>query len=434
MIAMLAIVYSACKKEGGGDSEKIVINRVSLHNANTTDSVVTMARIGTRIRLDGAGFSTTQAVYANGVKLSINPGYVTENHIIFQIPSDLIFGKDVTEENNRNTIRVVTKYDDYMYNFVIQGAVPVVSGVSHTLPREGETIEIYGTNLRDLNKVIFPGNIILSAEQFQVATDNSKITCIVPPGGTTVGGGIRVEGDNGAANSHNFMNRKEGIFIRDFTNDPNVAGGTDACNLRVYNFGTTNGISGNLSTLLPGSDIGPKNPATYRQVPVTKSDIVVDFASGFDFRTCAAFNSVLATAASTIKGTEAPGSLAIQFDYYIPASWLSGYIKFELINGSSQWRYNYAPWAIGAGHTVPVTMNGGRTLTIPFSVFAGINAEKITTFNDLLRFMVSKGGSIRFVNSTFTDGGGSVYPASSIPGFQFAFGNFRVVPYVKASS
>lgn len=426
-LVLFATLYSACKKDEVSGSEKVTVNRISLHNAAITDSTVTQARLGTILRLDGSGFSTATGVYMNGVRISVNPVNVTENHIIFQIPADLPFGKDIQDTTVRNTIRIVTKNDDYKYKFIIQGALPVINSVSHTLPKEGEEIQIMGQNLRDLTALTFPGGKVLTSAQFTVNEDNTLITCKVPAGATTTPGAIRVDGDNGSANSYAYMNRASGIFISNFTNDP-AAAGASPCNKRPYNFGTN--ISGTSGNLLPATGLGPKNPQYYRQVPVDPAVISVEGnAGGFDFYSCAALIAAMTKSAGVFTAGTAVNSLAIQYDVYIPVSWSSGLVRFDMSNGDSKFRYDYAPWALGSGNVSPVIMDGWRTVTIPLGALTGLNGGK--TYQDFINLVSGKGGSIRFINGTYKDPGGTSYAPAAISGFQYSFGNFRVVPYTK---
>jgi hypothetical protein len=89
------------------------------------------------IRLEGQGFASTTAVYCNGKGVLVNPTYVTDNSIIFTIPTNCPVGNEV-DAADRNKIRVVTKNGEYAFDFLIQGPAPSITGVSHTLPREGE--------------------------------------------------------------------------------------------------------------------------------------------------------------------------------------------------------------------------------------------------------------------------------------------------------
>jgi len=424
---VMAIVVLSCRKDlPAGASKKVVVDSVTLHNETTTTTKITQASLGTIIRINGAGFSTARAVYLNGVKASVNPSYVTEHNIIMTIPSTLPYGRDVTDAAVRNTIRIVTNYDDHSFHFPILGPSPVITDVSGSLPNAGEMLQIYGTNLRDLDTVILPGNVVLTASQFELSPDHTKISLTVPQNSTTTPGGIYVHGDNGQAWSYNYMNRSNCVFIHTFANDTAVSGGTGDCYQRAYNYGTT--ISGNQTALLPASGDGHRNPDTYRQVPAAAADVAVDqTAGGFDFRTCPAVTSVLNTSAGAVTPAAACSNLAVQFDIYIPVEWSSGFIRFEFVKGNADWRYNYAPWAVN-GSLVPVKMNGWTTVTMPLSAFKALNGKN---FQYLMDQAPTKGGFFAFINSAFTDASGKSLAAAVIKNFQLSFGNFRIVPYVK---
>ena len=224
---IVVVMVLSCRKDlPAGASKKIVVDSVTLHNEITTTTVITQASLGTIIRINGAGFSTAKAVYLNGVKAGVNPGYVTEHDIILNIPSTLPYGRDIADPAVRNTIRIVTKYDDYTFHFPILGPSPVITDVSSSLPKAGEKLQIYGTNLRDLDSVVLPGNVVLTAGQFDLSSDYTKISLVVPQNGTTTPGGIYVHGDNGQSYSYNYMNRSNCVFIHTFANDTAVTGGT----------------------------------------------------------------------------------------------------------------------------------------------------------------------------------------------------------------
>lgn len=424
---LTASLLLSCRKDlPAGHSKEIGVDSVTLHNSTTTTTVITEVRVGNIIRINGSGFSTAKAVYLNGVESSVNPNYVTENNIIMNVPSDLPYGKDVADEAVRNTIRIVTEYDDYTFSFRLMGSSPVISNVSHSMPRAGEKLWLYGTNLRDLDSIVLPGNVVLTADQFQMSSDYTTISLTYPQEATTTPGGIYIHGDNGEAYSYNYMNRSNCVFIQKFSSDTSVTGGTGDCYQRVYNYGTT--ITGNQTALLPASGDGHKSPATYRQVPATVADAGIDATVGsFDFRTCPAVTSVLNTSNGTITPATSCSNLAVQFDFYIPVEWSSGLIRFEFVKGNTDWRYNYAPWVVD-GSVVPVKMDGWQTVTIQLSTFKALNGKTYQYFMDQAP---SKGGYFGFINGTYTDGSGKTYAPAVIKNFQLSFGNFRIVPYVK---
>lgn len=419
---LLIVLFASCKKdttsrETEGGAKEVEITRVTVQGRTNTTDVITQARVGTLIRLNGSGFASATAIYCNGVKVNVNPNFVTETNIIMTIPSTLVFGSSVKNEAERNTIRIVTKTDDYTYKFIIQGPAPIINDVSHSLPKAGETVTVFGTNLRDITSVILPGNITLTPSQFQLSTDFTTLSFIMPNEAVATGGGIKVIGDNGEAVSYNYINRNEGIFIRAFTNDANKA----------YSFG--NNISATSSALLPLTGAGHKNPQFYRQVPAVPADAAVETTiGGFNFNPANSLNSVLQTYNGAITATTSCNSLALQFDVYIPVEWSSGWLRVDFISGNTNWRANYAPWAV-SGAVRPVNMTGWRTVTMPLATFRALNNQTFGYFMDQTKTASSV---FSFVNGTFTDGGGAVYPPKVIRGFQVSFGNFRIVPYVRA--
>ncbi len=418
---LISTLLSACKKEvssleTGGGAKKIEITQITAQGKTSTTQVLTQARVGTLIRINGSGFATATAIYCNGVKVNVNPNFVTETNIIMTIPGTLPFGSSIGDTQARNTIRIVTKYDDITYPFIIQGPSPVVSDVSHTLPKVGERLIVYGTNLRDITKIILPGDVLLTPDQFQLSTDYTSLSFTIPNGGTGTPGGIDVIGDNGEAFSYNYMNHTEGIFIKAFTNDANKA----------YSYGSN--ISGTMTALLPQTGNGHKNPEFYRQVPVAPADAPVETSiGGFNFSPINALNSVLQTSNGTITTATPCNNLALQFDFYIPVEWASGWLRIDFINGNTNWRYNYAPWAV-SGAIKPVTMTGWQTATMPLGAFKALTNQ---TFGYFVDQMKTASSVFSFVNGTLTDAGGAVYPPKVIKNFQMSFGNFRIVPYVK---
>lgn len=419
MFMCLATVIS-CKKDDNGASngaKKISVTNVTLNNKTTTTQVITQALVGTLIRINGSGFATATAIYCNGVKVSVNSNFVTETNIIMTIPSTLPFGSDVTDTAVRNTIRIVTKYDDYKYKFTILGPAPVISSVSHTLPRVGESFTIYGTNLRDVNSITFPGNVVVTKGQFQLSTDFKTITLPYPAGASVTPGFLDLKGVNGEAFSYNYLNHYDGVFIKNFTADAN----------KCYNYGSN--ISATTSAPLPQTGTGDKNPDYYRQIPATPTDVAVSATSvgGFHFHPDIAFNSVLQTMNAYVSASTSCNDLALQFDYYIPVQWSSGWIRVDLINGNANYRFDYAPWDV-SGAAVPINMTGWQTATMPLSAFKALNGQTVSAAATLLK---NGDAMFSFINNNYTDSGGASFAAAVIPSFQLSFGNFRIVPYVK---
>ena len=419
----LLTIGTSCNKNSSANN--VIIDSVTLFGVGKPTTAVKSVSLNTLVRVAGSGFSAAKAIYCNGTSISINPVYVSNNNIILQIPSSLPFGTAV-DSADRNTIRIVTSSGSYVYHFPILGPAPVITGVSHTLPKVGEPITIYGTNLRDIDTLTLPGNISVSISQLQISSDYKSVKLTVPQGGTKYPGTIYIHSANGKAYSPNYMNRYNCVFIQSFVSDTAVTGGTGDCFQRVYNYGSN--ITQNLTSLLPASGGGNTNPATYRQVPSTSNlgNVGVDSTvGGFYFRTCSMVNSLLNSSNGLVSATTSCDNLALQFDYFVPFTWQSGYMKFEFIGYNSSLRVNFAPWA-STGSSVPLSMTGWQTANIPLSSFSALKGK---TFQSLIDMAPTQGGDFLFVNSAYTyTSSGTVFPASTIQNFQMSFGNFRIVP------
>jgi hypothetical protein len=421
-LIIVSMVYASCKKEntrtGGG--KKVKIDSVTLQGVGITTQKITKTVPGTLIRLNGSGFTSATAIYCNGVQISVNPNYVTETNIMMSIPSTLPYGSDIKDTSIRNTIRIVTRYDDYTYKFPILGPAPVVNDVSHSLPAVGDAFTLYGTNLRDITSITFPGNVVVSAGQFQQSADYKSITTTVPAGATTTAGGILVKGANGEGYSYNYMNRSDAIVIKAFAADGNG----------VYNYGSN--ITGTQTAAYPATTTGTKNPVNYRMVPTAPTNIPVASADigGFHFNPGTALTVAQQKAPTYITSTTLCSTLALQYDIYIPVQWNSGWVRVDLVNGNNTYRCDYAPWAVN-GAIVPVKMNGWQTVTMPLSKFSAISAKTVA---EAIALLNGKDAYFQFINANYTDAGGAAYTASPIPGFQIAFGNYRIVTYVKSQN
>jgi hypothetical protein len=140
VILLTAGFLSSCEEDVEG-AKKITVNQIFLHNADSTTGVITEARVGTLVRIDGSGFSTLEAVYCNGTKASINPNFVTEASILFPLPAKGIKVGVHADENERNIIRLVTKYDDYSFAFSILTTPPVARNDSYNVGHD-ETLTV----------------------------------------------------------------------------------------------------------------------------------------------------------------------------------------------------------------------------------------------------------------------------------------------------
>ena len=416
-IFLLSVIgFSSCSES----EDKVTVNSVCVQKVDDIGTEITKARLGEKIRIVGSGLSSTRAIFCNGKEVSgVNSNYITDNIIIFTLPKDIPTGSDVKNESDINTIRIKTKYDDFTFPFLIQGAAPSITGVSHTMPRAGERIEIYGTDLKDIQMVKFPGGV--SATDFTVSNEYKTLSVIVPDGIGNSMGAISVEGPNGGAYSYENFNWKLGQFIWQFSGDSGD---------KAYNYGQN--ITGNNVVTINIAGDGPKNPDYYRTIPVEPELIPTTEKEigGFNFYPDKAVRVVLeainaAGGNASLNENTVCKDIAFQCDYYISAPWTSGSFRLEL-DGK---RCSPLPWVVD-GNIVPFLFSGFRTMTWPlseFSDYAGL------TLGELRTALNGKGGRIFWKAGTYPDKAGNNHSGIEMESAQMSFGNARIVPYIKPS-
>lgn len=417
--ALLIAVLSACR-----DEVPVTVTRICTQKVGDTETELTQVRLGEMIRIEGNGFATTKAIYCNGVSVSgINSNFITDTQIIFTIPESVPIGSEVKNKEELNTIRIVTEYDNFVFSIPVLGGTPTISGVSHTLAKAGELIHIYGTNLRGIDKITFPGDVVVEAGMFTENSDYTMITVEVPEGGDRIPGEICVEGISGGAYSYNYMNCKDCIFIRTF-----AKGDDDAYNYSNYLTAVTQGQ-------LPADTYGePGNPEYYRGFPkdgpedidpVTQSDKEI---GNFRLYSKKMWDIVLANSNGLIKESTSCDKLAIQFDYYATAPWSTGCFRWEMIEGKGDYRQTTVSW-VENGEIVPVTFKGWRTLTMPLSEMSAVKGKSVKqvreAVGDATGKFIYKVGKFQV--------GGTYYTGTIMNDCQIFVGNFRIVPYSKKS-
>lgn len=513
LVLILTAGYLSSCNEDEGLSKKITVIQVFLHTVDSTTSVITEAQLGTLVRIDGSGFSTLRAVYCNGVKASVNPNYVTEHSILFSIPGGAPAGSKAAE-SVRNTIRLVTDYDDYTFPFTILStppgaasdaysvgvnkeltvsveegvlsndtdvegdeltaslesttsngtltfnddgsftyvpnnnfsgtdtftyyandgqvdsstpgtvtisvfSAPVITAVSHTLAKVGETIVIYGTGFADISSVTFPGDITLTEGEFTVNGNLTAITCVVPAGVTK--GAIKVEGTGGIAYSYDYMFRNECLII-----NWNFGQGYSG------SFGDLTPLSGTKTTAFPtGGD--PSSPAGgYRHCPntdppsTTTLPVSNGVASGFNFNPATAAQALINNTGGLITASTDCKDLALQMDFYISAPWGSGYFKVNFKPGTESYSGIIPPQWATIGNGQGITMTGWLTATLPLQDVPDLESATVQDVIDNL----NANGTFTFVNNDLSLNG-TTYTAKEIPNFQIFLGSYRIVPYVK---
>ncbi|MCL2097381.1 MAG: glycan-binding surface protein [Bacteroidales bacterium] len=419
MISCAALI-SSCKEnnEYPSNNDKVVVKSVHLSDAKDVvlDRTVSFARLGQLIRIDGTGFLGMQKVYINGVSAYFNPTLMSNTSMIVKVPNDAPTVE--ATEDVRNTIRFVKSDDNQLvYTFEIRMAAPTITNISHTLPQAGERIYIYGTNLYEIHKITFPGNVTVTTGIESDDEEGTYCTLIVPAG-ITQSGSVLVEGSAGGAYSPGYFNFREGLFMTDFSSDPH--------------HGWSSGVSGNLTDIIPATGDGPKSQGIYRAfnedgdlIPAGRVD------AGFYWANSTNWSSVYT---ESVMPSNTPTSLSgVQMDVYFEGEWNSGTIRFVIADGSGAQRYCmwYTPWVENGRRVDFPNPNGWFTITLPFSDSPDYVDKTFAEVTNSVNTANYKQWGPHFDNTDITTGSGAslvVLQASEPTNVIIYMDNFRIVP------
>ena len=380
-LAIAAVVFTGCKDDdNGGSTTQMTIDKIFLENINdevNKDREVEFARLGQLLRIQGSGFMGLKKIYINGYETYFNNALMTDNNVWVTLNGDTPVEK--ADESVRNTITLYkSDSNKLVYKFTIRAAAPSISSCDNTLPKAGETVTVYGTNLQETTKVTLPGGIEITSGI--ISDEDGKWYSFTMPDGVTEAGSITSEGANGTAVTPAYFNDFR-CFVTDFDGK---------------------GELGSWSATYSNDDLVSDPLATGRgKVAMLVPQVKLD-AGGLD----AGSNSLLwATAGndnanddwsrmfSIIPETTLASNLALQFDIYCPEPWdESGQLEFSLQNNLSNYGWNsdctkfsaqykntaavWIPWLNDDGtHQAFTTGQRWQTITLPLNKFGNYNPE-----------------------------------------------------------
>lgn len=379
-LIVFAIQFTSCNDDdSSGGGGPIAVSKVFLEDVNSTvqDREVKFARLGQTIRIEGSGFEGLKKVYINGYETYFNVVFISKNSFLINVNADTPLIE--AEADVRNTIRLVNDNNETTFSFEIRAAAPTITDISNTLPKAGETITVYGTGLTEVNKVTFPGNVVVTTGIVSDKTGKS-FTVRVPSGISENGGSLLVIGSNGGAYSPAYFNFKKGVLLDFDGKGTHGSWGTDASMIMPADLVAT------------ATGIGSTSQGTY---VAHRPSRITSFEAGKSRR------SEVWTAGNGVdnwRGQLTPyipaktplSKVALQFDIYVPNPWKdSGYLQICLFNGfnGGEWTgntYNYVPWLVD-GKVKEFQTTGWTTVTIPLNkIYAYSDAAKNFTFEDIL--------------------------------------------------
>lgn len=376
-LIIFAMQFTSCTNNDSTGGV-ITVNKVFLENVNSPvrDREVTFARLSQTMRIEGSGFTNLKKVYINGFSTYFNVVYVTDTSFIINIDKNTPLLD--AAPGTRNTIRLVNDNFETTFQFEIRAAAPSITNISHTLPKVGELITVYGSGLTEVSKVTFPGNVEV-ATGITSDKEGKFFTVTMPSGVSEDGGSLFVKCSNGGVYSPAYFNFKKGVLL-------NFDGAG------AQGFWTTDGMIKPAD--LESTTFGIPHVSQGLYVPHRPSR-VTSFAAGKNrcSEVWTSGNESWRTQLTPfIPATTTLDKVALQFDIYVPNEWKdTGFLKICLSNGfnGGEWAgacYNYVPWIVGDKVT-PFQTTGWTTVTIPLNkIYAYSDATKNFTFETILAY------------------------------------------------
>ncbi len=437
--ALSASLASCNDDDDAAGSSPISVSQVYLERADATvkERPVDFVRLGQTIRIEGSGFKGLKALYVNGFDTYFNTAYVTDNSMIVSIDNDTPVSD--APDDVRNTIRFVKSGTEFVYEFTIRAASPIITGIDNTLPMPGETVVVRGENLQETSLVTLPGGTQVTDITNAPVEEDGEWFSFTMPAGVTAYGAITIECANGTAVSPEYFNNGACMILNfDGTGAQGSWGWSetgsmiDASDLVDDPLGTGRGKVLQLvpERLLAGDGVAAGKSRATECWTAGNDDARDDWTWMTEF----------------IPAATPLAEVAFQFDIYVPEPWSgTGHIQVSLMNNfnfggigsdddadSKQCAF-CCPW-IKDGEVVPFSTAGWQTVTIPFSEFRKYGAEiadgGTPTFQEVIddRLAASyRNFGMGFVNTDFTYDGVEVV---STPFKQRIYiDNWRIVPY-----
>jgi hypothetical protein len=445
-LTLFTLALTACSddEESKYADTPIVIDQIYLedYRSSVPDRPVEFARLGQLIRLEGSGFMGLKKLYINGYNTYFNLTYLTDKSMLVNISLDTPV-MDATDDV-RDKIRLVKTGTELVYDFIIRASAPTATSISNTLPKAGETVTVYGTNLHETTKITLPGGTII--ESGIVSDDEEgEWYSFTMPDGLTANGSIYSEGANGTAATPPYFNDSRCMLL-DF-DGTGVQG--------VWGWAANGSMINNAGPDYTGEDYtspdlvnDPTGSGRGLCVPIVPARLFPAAAGKARVSECwTSGDEDWASFFGAIPATTPVNEVALQFDIYVPSVWIgSGQIEVCLFNSfnwdgigggdgqSTQQTAFYIPWIVD-GKATAFQTEGWRTVTIPFSEFrkygtlfedAAANTPTFQMVVDDKSAATYKNFGIGFVNTDFTyDGFAVVAQAFNT---EIYLDNWRIVP------
>ena len=373
-LGIVALGFIACSDDDGSQSASMTISQIYLENVDDTvnqDRPVDFARLGQLIRIEGSGFTGLKQILINGYDTYFNNALMTDNNVWVTLNSATPVEK--ADADVRNTITLVKDATQLTYPFTIRAASPSISSCDNTLPKHGEVVTVYGSNLQETTKITLPDGTAITSG---ITNDEEgKFYSFVVPASADLSkaGSITSEGANGTAVTPTYFNDFR-TFIIDFDGTGELGSWSATFSADDYVDDPLNSGRGKVIILNNGGlDAGSNGKYWATAGNDNANDDWTD------------------RMLKIIPGNTPAANVAIQFDIYCPEEWFeTGQLEISLQNNLANYGYGsgaatsysseyyntatvWVPWLNSDGSSTPYRTDGWKTVTIPFTDFANYN-------------------------------------------------------------
>lgn len=394
IVLLLALFtgFVACDKD---NDSKPVITKLRAISPAPNDSTLTLAGPGQTVVIQGSGFASTTQVFFNGYPSPFNSALLSDNNLVVTIPADMPFAS--LDPAQLNTIKVVTRNGEVVFNFPVVPPPAIVSTASNENAKAGERITIAGNNFFFVEKVIFPGEVAVTANIVAAASGTSLEVTV--PAGVTQAGTIQV--------------------VTKFGTGTSVFRFNDFATGMIVNFDDINFFEWGC-TIRDDASLFPGNHGKY-------AHLQQDGITGNNWDWWNGKRGIITLKKDWLPASEngnPAANYAMKFDIYVKEPWSTGVLLIgPPPNDTWNYMHRYEPWKTQANFKT----TGWITVTVPLSEFrkkssagtdgagdpASTVADVIGGIDEIVKFM--------FVNDTGTP----------IAKLDMAIDNIRVYKIVK---
>jgi hypothetical protein len=292
-------------------------------------------------------------------------------------------------------------------------ATPTITGVSNENAITGDSVYVYGTNLKNIQTISFAGQAITS---FTSSKDGKSVGIVMPLNATSGPASITTKYGTATTvyNMHDLVNGLLG--------DLESNSSTDKFGMISWYGGTqSTGTAANAQSWLPYNPDFPGNPSNFAVLKTNVLQPGDGYGGGWPPTYQIAFDQEQWIPQANLS--DSIQNYALKFEISIPQTWNGSAINIE-VNDNKTFIYRWEPWQI-TGTKVAYTTKGWITLTVPFTEFRKTDATlgdgrgvAMTKFSDILD---SSGNGKCYI---FVHNYGS---SATATGFYGAFDNLRVV-------